>query len=251
MKMLWAAAAVGIAGLSSLALLAKVSGGTDERPAGSDRMHVVLIGASIGKTWNLPGLPQRAQNDRYSFDALQVWDYDKSEAVEETLMRPARKFRVARTYVKGFFQPAPKPADLVILKECSSYFPGDIQLMRKRELLQQWVQEVRAKGTPVMVTTVAPITRSRAERDGPVKHQAIREFNDWVRAYTREQQLPLLDLEKALRTDDSERYLRDEYTSGDGSHLNRAAYDVLDRVMLDALCEFNGASCRPTQARAK
>jgi hypothetical protein len=213
-------------------------------------MHIVLIGASIGKSWDLPTLPQRTKSERFTFEALQVWDYDKSAAVEETLMRPARKFKFTRTYLKGFFEPSPRVPDLVILKECSSYFGGDVQLQQKKELFQRWVEEVRQKKIPVMVTTIAPVTRARADRDGAAKHRAIREFNEWMRVYAQEQRLPLLDLEKALRTDDKERYLRDEFTSGDGSHLNRAAYEVLDRVLIDALSQVNAAASGAKQARA-
>ncbi len=244
--------------LLSIAVVAftafRVTAKVDEPAAsrtGGHGMHVVLIGASIGKAWNLPELPKRVHDDRHSFEALQVWDYDKSEAVEETLIRPSRKFRFTPGYVRGFFEPSPRPADLVILKECSSYFGGEVQMKRKQELFQHWVEEVREKNIPVMVATIVPITRARAEQDGVAKHRAILQFNDWVRAYAKEKKLPLLDLERALRTDDKERYLRDEFTSGDGSHLNRAAYDVLDRVMIDSLCEVDTASCRERQALSK
>lgn len=210
-------------------------------------LHIVLIGASIGKAWNLPQLPKRVGNDRYTFEALQVWDYDKSEAVDETLMRPARKFHFTRTYLKGFFEPSPRVPDVVILKECSSYFSGAEDLQHKKEMFRQWVAQVRQKNIAVMVTTVAPITRERAAHDGAAKHQAIREFNDWMRAYAAEQRLVLLDLEKALRTDDKERYLRDDLTSGDGSHVNSAAYKILDGAMLAALRELEST---PRMARA-
>lgn len=235
----------------SVALAAATHDTATERSAGGS-MHVVLIGASIGKSWNLPELPRRASSNRYTFEALQVWDYDKSETVDETLMRPARKFRFAPSYFKALFQAAPRPADVVILKECSSYFPGDrdAELQRKKELLQQWVHDVRMKKIPVMLTTVAPITRARAERDGAAKHQAIRLFNDWVRTYAAEQSIPLIDLEQALRADDRDRYLRDDLTSGDGSHLNRAAYEILDRVLIDALATMKDGANRPVQARA-
>jgi hypothetical protein len=210
----------------------------------SKPVRVVLIGASIGKSWNLPELPQRLHLDGYVFEALQVWEFDKSEMVEEMLMRPARKFRFTPSYFKSLLQPVPQPADLVILKECSSYFPGNLQMQRKKELLQQWVQQVREKKIAVMVTTVAPITRVRAERDGSTKQQAIREFNDWIRAYASAQGLALLDLEKALRADDKDRYLRDDLTSGDGSHLNRKAYDILDKQMWDTVCTSSaGGQC--------
>jgi len=251
MKRLLLITGLTIAGLTAAIVTANIGGdNAAERPAGKG-MHIVLIGASIGKSWNLPELPRRVDSGGHTFEALQVWEYDKSEAVEETLMRPARKFKFTASYFKGFLESSPQRADLVILKECSSYFGGDAQLQRKKELFQRWVADVRARNIPVMVTTVAPITRARAarERNGEGKQAAIREFNDWVRAYAKERRLALLDLEKALRTDDRERYLRDDLTSGDGSHLNRAAYDILDRVMLDTLCHAGYAACRPIEAR--
>lgn len=249
MKILAIALGLVIAGLLVYAASAKV-GEAPTEPAKGRNMHVVLIGASIGQEWNLPELPKRVGVDSVGFEALQVWEYDKSEAVEETLMRPARKFRFTPSYFKGLLQPAPQAADLVVLKECSSYFGGAAQMQRKKDLIREWVEQVRAKNIPVMITTVVPITRARAARDGEAKQNAIREFNDWVRAYASEQRIPLLDLERPLRTDDSARYLRDDLTSGDGSHLNRAAYDILDRVMLDALCQVPGALCASNQARA-
>ncbi len=211
-------------------------------------MHVVLVGASIGKSWNLPALPERLHTARYSFEALQAWQYDKSDTVDEVLMRPARKFQLTRTYFKGWFLPSPRKPDLVVLKECSSYFPGDVA--RDKALYQRWVEEIQAKNIPVMVATVVPITRDRALRDGPNKQPSIREFNDWVRTYAEQKRLPLLDLEKAMRADAAERYLRDDLTSGDGSHLNRKAYDILDQVMVQALCRYDG-TCGERQISAK
>lgn len=205
---------------------------TFETKMAGKRTHVVLLGASIGKEWNLPDLPKRKNETRYSFEALQMWEYDKSEIVEETLMRPARKFRLTPGYVKGFFKSSPQPADLIVIKECSSYFPSDMR--RDKELVQQWVQQIRQRHIAVMLATVVPVTKERARRDLN-KQESIREFNDWLRIYVREQSLPLLDLELALRTDDKERYLRDDLTSGDGSHLNRHAYDILDQLMIESV----------------
>ena len=205
---------------------------TSESGAAVKPKHVVLIGASIGMEWNLPDLPRRVNERRYSFEALQAWEYDKSEIVEETLMRPARKFQLTPGYLKGFFKASPQPADMIIVKECSSYFPSDMR--RDKELLQQWVQEIREKNIPVMLATVVPVTRERS-RSNPGKQEGIREFNDWLRVYARQESLPLLDLERALRADDKERYLRDDLTSGDGSHLNRRAYDILDQLLVESL----------------
>ncbi|MGB7540915.1 MAG: GDSL-type esterase/lipase family protein [Burkholderiales bacterium] len=214
-------------------------------------MRIVLIGASIGQQWNLPELPKRLRLSGYEFEALQAWQFDKSEKLDETLMRPARKFHLTRSYFRGFFQDAPRPADVVILKECSTYFPDDLRLERKRELMEQWVQQVRDKHIKIMIATVVPVTKHRAALD-PGKQESVRKYNDWVRDYTRTNGIVLLDLEAALRADDRERYLRDDMTSGDGSHLNRKAYDILDGVMAQALCRLGpGDACPEVRASAK
>ncbi len=192
---------------------------------------VVLIGASIGQMWNLPDLPNRTGDHRFEFEALQAWQFDKSEVVDETLMRPARKFKPSVSYVKGFFAP-PQPADIVILKECSSYFPGSQADYRR--MLETWVGQVRAARKQLILATTVPVTRARARQDAG-KQQALLEFNDWLRSYASREGIPLLDLEAALRSDDKERFLRDEFTSGDGSHLNSKAYAVLDRLLLTTL----------------
>jgi GDSL-like Lipase/Acylhydrolase family len=234
---LWAASASPAASASDLKRAAKPT-------------RVVLIGASIGQEWNLPEIPKRSQLSGYEFEALQVWQFDKSEKLDEILMRPARKFRLTPSYFKGLLQEPPQPADVVILKECSSYFPEDLRLERKRELMEQWVHRVRDKNIKVMIATVVPVTRTRAALDRG-KQETVREYNDWVRDYARSNDIVLLDLEAALRTDGRERYLRDDLTSGDGSHLNRKAYDILDGVMTQALCRLGPDACPQVRASAK
>lgn len=225
-------------GLAAPTLQSEIKQPAAEPVSMQNPRHVVLLGASIGQQWNLPELPQRLNERRYTFEALQAWEYDKSELVEETLMRPARKFRITPSYLKGFFRPSPQPADVIILKECSSYFPSDLR--RDKEFMQRWAQEIRRKNITVMLATVVPVTRERAQRD-PGKQEGIREFNDWLRSYAQQQGLPVLDMERALRTDDKERYLRDELTSGDGSHLNRKAYDILDRLLIESVSTQSAA----------
>jgi len=218
----------------SSTLAAPTAPGLDSK-AVAKPARVVLIGASIGKSWNLPDLPNRIRGVGYEFEALQVWQYDKSEVLEETLMRPERKFHLTRTYLKGFFKPSPQPADVIILKECSAYFPGDIQLKGKQELIEQWVRKIRGKNIKVMLATAVPVTKGRAVQE-PGKQQGILAFNDWVREYAQKNGMVLLDLEAAMRMDGRDRYLRDDFAVEDGSHLNRKAYDVLDRRMWEAVC---------------
>jgi hypothetical protein len=214
-------------------------------------MRVVLIGASIGQEWNLPQLPERLRVSGYEFEALQAWQFDKSETLDETLVRPTRKFHLTPSYFKGFFRESPRPADLVILKECASYFPDDTPSERKKQLLMQWVREVKEKNIKVMVATVVPVTRERAARD-PGKLESLLAYNNWLRDYSRMEGIPLLDLEAAVRTGERERYLRDDLTSGDGTHLNHKAYDILDGVMAQTLCRaFPSNTCPQVRVSAK
>jgi hypothetical protein len=48
----------------------------------------------------------------------------------------------------------------------------------------------------------------------------------------------VLDLESAVRIEGGGRYLREDFTSGDGTHLNASAYAVLDRTLLSTLCDM-------------
>lgn len=194
--------------------------------------HVVLVGASVGQEWNLAGLPARAGVRESSFESIAAYQFDKGEAVGDLLLRPRRRFRPTRTYLRGFFKPAPRVPDVVILKECAAYFPGDLPSYQSR--FPGWVQRLRARNIRVVVATVVPVTREHATAR-PGRIEAIRQFNDWLRAYASRERLDLLDLEAALREDGGERYLDGKYTSGDGLHLNRTGYDLLDRRLLQVL----------------
>jgi hypothetical protein len=152
-------------------------------------------------------------------------------------MRPARKFHLTRTYLKGFFKPSPQPSDVILIKECSTYFPGESSLQRKQEFIQLWVRQIKERRIQVMLATTVPVTKDRAMKDRG-KQEALREFNDWLRVYAAKSDIVLLDLEAALRTNNEERHLRDEFDVGDGSHLNRKAYDMLDGVMVRGLCRL-------------
>lgn len=206
----------------------------------ADTVHVVLIGASIGQGWHLAEWPTRAKASGFTAESIPAWQFDKTDVVDEVLMRPARKFRPTRTYLKSLFQPPPSKADMVILKECSSYFPGDLTVYESS--IQNWVSRLQAKHIRVTLATVVPVTMARAEQS-PGKQESLVQYNEWVRQYAEQRGITLLDLESALRTDDTGRYLRDEFATSDGSHLNAAAYAVLDDVLRKTLC---GTSCPDT-----
>jgi hypothetical protein len=201
--------------------------------------HVILIGASIGQAWNLPGWPQRVNLSGFTAESIANWQFDKSEGVEEVLIRPKRRFRFTRTYLKSLIQPPPKKPDIIILKECSSYFPGDLESYKKD--VDKWVQELQGTGAKVVLATVVPVTEQRAQQN-PGKQESIRDYNKWVRQYSRNSGLSVLDLDLAL--EQSGGYLRNEFAQPDGSHLNAAAYGVLDRLLKNTICsQGNQQAC--------
>ena len=163
--------------------------------------QAVLVGASVGKDWRLhlpfPGVT-----------TLDVYQFDKTEAVGQALGR--------------------RP-DLIILKECAAYFPLD-DPEGSRELVTGWVEQVRAAGVKVALATVVPVTEAHA-REKPGRAEGLWQFNRWVRAFGGQEQIPLLDLEAALRRSAEDRHLDDALHSGDGLHLSRRTY----REHLDSL----------------
>lgn len=227
--------------LALSASLAVMGALTPAAAAGKDKPRVLLLGASVGQEWQIEGLAGRSGDGRFQFEAVQAWKYDKSEVLEEVLLRPKRKYKSAKSYITGFFGPSPVPPDAIIIKECAAYFPGDMP--RYKSLIPKWVAEIRASGKLVALATVVPVTSEHAKRK-PGRIEAIREYNDWIKSYAASEKLPLVDLEAALREDDKGRFLKAEYTSGDGLHLNRKAYDVLDRVLLGAAARITGAEGR-------
>jgi lysophospholipase L1-like esterase len=190
----------------------------------------VVIGASISQAGRIEQLPGRPPTPGFSFEAVQAWQFDKSALLAETLMRPARKPRLTRSYLLGFIRPPPRTADVIVLKECSAYFPGDAS--RHQQLVRRWVDEVRKRQIDVMLATVVPVTAERATRDAG-KQAAVIAFNDWLREYASAEGIPLLDLEQATRISELDRHLRKEFDVGDGAHVNRAAYVVLDGMMAE------------------
>ena len=184
-----------------------------------ETMNIVLIGASIGKGWDFPQLPERVGIEGYKLEYIGVFDtFDKSSAIDEV---------VKRTH---------KP-NAVIIKECSVYFPGDIDVYKN--LIIAWINKLHASGIePILATSVPPgkptnLTYKFKEfvkdlMGKPKKIEQLATYNDWLRQYAIDNGIKLFDLEKILRVSEENRYLKEEYDRGDHTHLNQPAYETLD-----------------------
>jgi len=216
-----------------------------ERTGEKKPARIVLIGASIGKGWNIPALPERINNHDYVFEYVYSGGFDKSQKLEEVLSRIQDK------------------PDAVFLKECAAYFPGDIDSFKR--LMGKWINNCIEAGVLPIPATVVPVTRLHSFKKFGIdilkfrnpfrqgipsqqkRQKAILEYNDWIRKYCQETGLLLLDLEKALRKGDKKRFLRSRFAKVDGLHLNKKGYQALDAQVLPLLgkVDWNTATRRP------
>jgi hypothetical protein len=206
--------------------------------------HIVLLGASVGKAWNIESLPQRLMQNGsshptpyasrlavfpYRFEYVGVYQFDKSKALQQILQRKENK------------------PEAILIKECAAYFPG--YLPKYQELMKGWVTQCKQAGVIPIPTTVVPVVRE----EGFVKKVkqlvkkilgrattssriiAILQYNDWIKLYSQKEGLIVLDLEAPLRISLQDRSLRLDLHTGDGLHLNEKAYSLLDQIVLPTL----------------
>jgi hypothetical protein len=191
---------------------------------------ITLVGASIGKSWQFDRLADRVPLPGYRFAYDGTYQFDKGPVIAKVLAG------------------ADRPA-AVMIKECASYFPGDLEVQRRS--VSQWVGELRRAGVRPILVTTAPIAeptrvmdRARALAKRLLGRTTAQEglvvFNDWLREYAQRERIPLFDLEAVLRRSASDRWMRSEFDSGDRLHLNATAYAAMDR----AFAEFLAAQAR-------
>jgi hypothetical protein len=189
--------------------------------------HIVLLGASIGKTWKIDELPLRVGDSRYSFEYAGQFSPDKSKKLTELLNREENR------------------PDAIIIKECASFFPGDSQNMQ--DMIRTWVSMCRSADITPILATVVPVVKSYPLRVFVLSllhgkfvwpshtFDEIIVFNDWIRQYAMNEGLAVLDLESALRQNESNRHLKSKFTRRGGLHLNARAYRELDKIVIPTL----------------
>jgi len=209
-------ASLSIAGIAATLLYGgQVMGAATDTGEGK---RVVLVGASIGKEWHIERIRERVSLPGYRFDYLGTYEFDKGPLIAKLVSDPD------------------KPA-WVMIKECSTYFPGDEQQYRRQ--VMDWVGMLRAAGIQPVLVTTAPIAEptdylSRAKLlvkraiGRQTTLESITRFNDWLKQYARGENIPVFDLEAELRRSDKERWLRSEFDAGDRIHLTQSAYRVMD-----------------------
>jgi len=180
-------------------------------PQNSGVKYVVLVGASVGRSWSFDKLTERSKLlNNIVLGNRTKYDFDKSSSIEALVKTPV-------------------PVTGVIIKECAAYFPHDIEPAKK--MIKAWVDQLRGSGIAPILATVVPVTKAH-DKNHPDRYNSILEFNGFIRLYAGNQKILLLDLEKAVRINEKDRHLREEYAQPDGLHLVQKAYDeVLDRLV--------------------
>lgn len=199
---------------------------TQKQPA----KRITLVGASIGEAWHFDQLDERLKLSGYDFKYVGNNDFDKERLIEKLVGE------------------RDKP-DVVMIKECSSYFPGDAAKYQAK--IRSWVRTLRAAGIQPVLVTVAPVeapglvqrTKNLAKKmlGKPIWPEQVAAFNDWLRVYAVEERLPLFDLEAVLRISPEQRFLRQEFGVGDYVHLNAAAYRKIDSEFAQFLSRLGAA----------
>ncbi len=199
--------------------------------------HIVLLGASVGKAWNIEALPNRMSQPNtknsmnYRFEYVGEYQFDKSNVLQQILKRKENK------------------PDAIFIKECAAYFPGDFGQYQK--LMKGWIEACKQAGVIPIPTTVVPVIRDtslKTEIKDYIKRligrspstlqlPSILEYNDWMKSYAQKEGLIILDLEAPLRTSETDRSLNIDLHAGDGLHLNEKAYRLLDRIVFPTLSD--------------
>ncbi len=180
--------------------------------------YLVLVGASVGKSWSFDKLTERNKLvPNIVLGNRTQYDFDKSSSIDALIKTPV-------------------PVTGVIIKECAAYFPRDIEQSKK--MIKTWIGKLRSAGIAPILATVVPVTKEH-DTGHPKRCDSIWEFNDFIRRYAFREKIPILDLEKALRISEQDRHLRDEYAQPDGLHLVKKAYDeALDGLVSTLLKKF-------------
>ena len=206
--------------------------------------HIVLLGASVGKAWNIESLPNRIRQSNtnnssdpinpknlinYRFEYVGEYQFDKSKALQQILQRKENK------------------PDAIFIKECAAYFPGDFP--HYQELMKRWIRQCQEAKIIPNPTTVVPVIKDMSlktkikdyikryvgKSPNTSRLTGILQYNDWIKSYAQKEGLTVLDLETPLRTSNKDRSLRIDFHSGDGLHLNSRAYTLLDSIVLPTL----------------
>lgn len=191
---------------------------------------LVIAGASYSKDWKTPPFP-----------GYRVINTGKGG--DETQQVLARFDEVL----------AAKPATVILWGHINNIHRApagrmEVAKERARANYREMVALAKANGiTPIIATEVtlseavgfmnrlAAFVGGLRGKEGYAAriNREVRAVNEWLRTFAREQNLKVLDLERAL--DDGEGFRKTEYTTDDGTHISEEGYAALTRYAITEL----------------
>ena len=196
-------------------------------------VNIYLVGASIGNAWNLPQFSKRMQIQDISVHYFHGGsNFDKSDKIFEILDND-------------------RNMDYLIIKECAAYFPVEPEYYKRS--IEEWISRIREAGViPILATTV-PVTKThqikinlynfirrrsndlfRTNSFSATKNISIMGYNRWIRNFSKNNDIPLLDLASVLTKKGSD-FLDPSFARIDGLHLNKKGYVQLDNLLKEFL----------------
>lgn len=175
--------------------------------------YIVLIGASVGKSWELNNFADRTESKDSFYGYRGAYTFDKTSVIENLLESQI------------------KPT-AVIIKECAAYFPRKAGQSIKK--VREWTDLLVKYDIKPVLATVVPVTADHDRTKANKRMSSINEFNNEIRALGKEKKIPVLDLQQALSDGSSENYLDKKFAVPDGLHLKKETYaNKLDKLLND------------------
>lgn len=181
--------------------------------------YFVLVGASIGLSWKIHHLPDRVGDKRISLGYRDSGEdgFDKENSIIKLINEEI------------------KP-DGIIVKECATYFPRNLKESEAK--IKDWVALIRKNEIIPILVTCVPVTPENDQKF-PGRQEAINKFNSFIRTFSEENNITLLDLQNALKDQSEKKYLDQKFARSDGLHLKEEAYtEALDPIVMPKLVLF-------------
>lgn len=175
--------------------------------------RIIVVGASISRTWDLRNLHNRFPQNNVTAGVRVKYEFDKEEVIQRIIgMRT-------------------KPHS-VFIKECADYFPRDVD--KSIEDISRWSSLLKNAGiVPVIMTTI-PVTKDHSDNHQG-KLQSINNFNHKLLEFCHQNDIKCLDAQELLKDATDLNALDPRYAEKDGLHLNAAAYQILDKSLVDLI----------------
>ena len=205
-----------------------------------DDKKIVLIGASYVRGWNLhmiAGVPviNKGVNGEQTFEMLARFGQDVIALSPRSVVIWGYindVFRSERANIKDKLDATRENLKKMVFKA------------REHRILPILATEITICGPSGFRETAAAfagqLIGKESYQDYVNKH--VRAVNQWVREYSRANNVILLDFELVLSNETGAR--KKEYTEKDGSHISPRGYDELNSYVLEHITSFRVDECQ-------